>query len=229
MALSLLSVALLATSAMAAPSVEVVQVREIAQRQDIGDLASLLPTDIDLSDILPTSIDLAAIASLIPSGCLPPQSLTPPTPPADVLSALATYSDYCHEPSFTGTVGEHYSSYESEASAWASKNEPALSSWLDSFTTACPYASLLPTEAADISSLLGSYSIPMSMASCGSTASSKETGSATPKPTGAAASGNGTKPADPKNSEFPGAASQQSALVAAAGLVAGLVGFVAVL
>ncbi|KAJ4299469.1 hypothetical protein N0V90_004714 [Kalmusia sp. IMI 367209] len=251
MSLSILSIALLASSALAAPrpEIEVVQVRQVAKRQDTSsiDLGDLLPSSIDLGDLsslLPSSLDLGDFSTLIPSGCLPPSDLEEaPTPPPDVVSAIQTWSDYCHAPSFTGSVAEHYSSYQSEALSWASKNEPELESWLSAFSTDCPYASLMPTGTADLSSLLGSYSIPLSLASCGGS-SVKETGTPSAKTTGgsgttgsagsaattgSASGATGASAASGSGPVTTGAAPQQTAFAAAAGVVAGIAGIVAVL
>ncbi|KAJ4350338.1 uncharacterized protein N0V89_008959 [Didymosphaeria variabile] len=256
---SLLSVALLTTVALAAPrpDVEVVQVRQVEKRQessvdlsdliptsiDLGDLASLIPTD--LASAIPTDLDLSSligdVATLIPSGCLPPSDLaTPPTPPADVESAILSYTDVCHEPSFTGDVGKHYTSYLSAASAWAESNGPVFSSWYSDFQTACPYASAVPTDAGDISSLLASYSV--TLPSCGSaTASSaKQTGSAsgnaTAKTSGTGSSTGSSESAasssesgSAQSANNTGAAPQQTAFAAVAGVVAGFAGVVAYL
>lgn len=254
MALSLLSIALLTTSALAAPrpEVEVVQVRQLVRRQDPTsiDLSDLIPTSVDLGDILPTeSLDLSSligdISTYLPSdfdGCLPPSDLPePPAIPTDVASAAMTYTDVCQEPSFTGTLGEHYSSYLSAASKYESENGPALSSWINGLSTNCPYASLVgvPTDAAGLSDLIGSYTIPSCAGTTQSTA--KETGSTTAKPTGSsatggAASGTGSeKPTGTSASgsetaaQATGAAPQQSAFAAVAGVVAGFAGIVAVL
>lgn len=250
MSLSLLSVALLATSALAAPrpEVEVVQVRELVKRQD--------PTSVDLADLIPTGLDLSALESLIPTGsvdlssllgdistalpsglmgCLPPDNLLAvPTPPANVASAIMTYTDYCHEPSFTGSLGAEWSSYVSAVSKYSDEHGEEISSWISALSTDCPYASLIPTNAGQVSELIGSYTIP----SCtGSSQGPKETGATTPKastgsekPTGTAAEtksdASGTAGAPAQNT---GAAPKQTALAAVAGAIAGFAGFVAVL
>ncbi|KAF1972657.1 hypothetical protein BU23DRAFT_155623 [Bimuria novae-zelandiae CBS 107.79] len=239
MTLSLLYIALLTTSALAAPrpEVEVVQVRELVKRQDptpsidLGGLVSLIPTD--LGTLLPSSIDLNSLLSdvgtLLPSGfsdCLPPSDLpAAPTIPADVFSALATYTDVCHKPSFTGSAGQHYSSYLSEMSKYEEDNAPKITSWINKLESDCPYASLVPTGAADLSGLLASYTLP-SCASAGRP-TAKETGaSGGAAPTGGSKgpTGTGVGPA-----EATGAATQQTAFAAVAGVVAGFAGFVAVL
>lgn len=256
MAKTLLSVALLATAALAAPrpaAVEVVQVRQIEKRQESSvDLSDLLPTDINLSDLatalptdiaIPTDLDLSSIldgiATLLPSGCqIPSAFASVPTPPADVQSAILSYTDFCHEPSFTGSLGARYTSYISEAEAWASSNGPAFSSWAADFATECPYASDIATDPAGISSLLASYSA--TIPSCGSATatgskqtggnSAKETGSAT---TGAASGTAGSQASGasgaPQSTNNTGAAPQQTAFAAVAGVVAGFAGVVAYL
>ncbi|KAL1592017.1 hypothetical protein SLS60_011609 [Paraconiothyrium brasiliense] len=261
MAKTLFSVALLTTVALAAPrpDVEVVQVRQVEKRQessvdltdliptsiDLGDLSSLIPTD--LASAIPTDLDLSSliggIATLIPSACLPPSDLaTPPTPPADVESAILSYTDVCHEPSFTGDVGKHYTSYLSEASAWVESNGPAFSSWYSDFETACPYASAVPTGADDFSSLLASYSVTLPQCGSATATGAKQTGSASgsaaAKTSGAgSASGTGASGSAASSSASgtaqsannTGAAPQQTAFAAVAGVVAGFAGVVAYL
>jgi hypothetical protein len=155
---------------------------------------------------------------------MPPSELaSAPTPPADVRSALLSYTDACNEPSFTGDVGKHYTSWSSEAEAWASSNGPALTSWLSAFETACPYATADGTGAAGISSLLASYSpdIP----SCSTGTGAKPTGSNTAKQTGPSESKSGAA----QSGSNTGAAPQQTAFAAAAGVIAGFAGMVAYL
>lgn len=118
-----------AATALASPRpvAEVIQVREVVGRQDIS------------------SIDLG---TLIPSGCLPPSTLEPaPTPPSGILSALATWTDPCETPSFTGDASEQYKSYTSALSSWAENVAPAFSSWQEEYSTACPYASMATLDA----------------------------------------------------------------------------------
>lgn len=248
MAPSLFTIALFSTAALAAPrpEVEVVQVRELVKRQD--------PTDLDLNDLIPTGADLADLASLLPTGsidlssiigdiatllpsdimgCLPPTDLpAAPTIPADVASVVVTHTDFCHEPKFTGSVSEHWDSYLSEASKYADENGEQITSWINALSTDCPYASLIPTDAGQLSDLIGSYAVP----TCASATKSgaQETGSTTPKPSGAANSTGTHAPAatdsTPTGSAAPaehtGAAPR---LVAAAGAVVGLAGLIAAL
>jgi hypothetical protein len=250
MAPSLLTIALLSTAALAAPrpEVEVVQVRELVRRQD--------PTDLDLSDLLPTGVDLDDLASLLPTGsidlssiigdiatllpsdimgCLPPTDLpAAPTIPADVASVVVTHTDFCNEPKFTGSVSEHWDSYLSEASKYADENGEQITSWINALSTDCPYASLIPTDASQLSDLVGSYAVPTCASGSATKSGAQETGSTTPKPSGdekpsgtdaaAATSGTATGTAAPE--QHTGAAPR---LVAAAGAVVGLAGFIAVL
>ncbi|KAF9728688.1 hypothetical protein PMIN02_002868 [Paraphaeosphaeria minitans] len=259
MSKTLLSVALLTGAVLALPAVEVVQVRQIEKRQDssvdlsaqfptdinLSDLASLLPTDMPIpTDIaIPTNLDLSSIldgiATLLPSGCQIPSALASvPTPPADVQSAILSHTDFCHEPSFTGSLGAHYTSYLSEAEAWASSNGPALSSWASDFATACPYASDVATDPADFSSLLASYSVTIPSCSSATATGAKQTGSNSAKETGSITTGaaSGTAGSEKSGSsgaaQSPnntGAAPQQTAFAALAGVVAGFVGMVAYL
>ncbi|KAK7185558.1 hypothetical protein DPSP01_010762 [Paraphaeosphaeria sporulosa] len=259
MSKTLLSVALLTGAALALPAVEVVQVRQIEKRQDssadlsaqfptdinLSDLASLLPTDVPIpTDIaIPTDLDLSSIldgiATLLPSGCqIPSAFASVPTPPADVQSAILSYTDVCHEPSFTGSLGAHYTSYLSEAEAWASSNGPAFSSWASEFATACPYASGIATDEAGLSSLLGSYSVTIPSCTGASATGAKQTGSNSAKQTGSATTGAASGTAGSKESgsssatqgnNNTGAAPQQTAFAAVAGVVAGFAGVVAYL
>lgn len=264
MSKAIVSVALLASAALALPAVEVVQVRQIERRQgpstdmspnlptdvNLSDLASLLPTDlpiptdINLSDLasllptdlpIPTNLDfsslLGGVATLLPSGCQLPSALgSLPTPPADVESALMSMTDYCHEPSFTGSVGAHYSSYSSAAETWFSSNGGALSSWASEFATACPYASDIPMGPSGIGSLLASYSIGVPSCASAMSPGAKETGSNSAMQTGSAKTGtaSGTT-GSPQSAHNTGAAPQQTAFAAVAGVVAGFVGVVAYL
>ena len=228
MSLSLLSIALLSTAALAVPhpEVEVVEVRHLVKRQDPTpvDLNDFLPTGVDLSDLeslYPTApIDISSllgdISTLVPSDvlpCLPPSDLPRiPVIPLDVGEAVATYTGLCAEPTCTGTVGQHYSSYISEASKYAEDNGAVLSSWLEGYSTNCPYATAIPTA----SELLGGYSLP----SCGN---ATKTGATTAKPTNPSATTGGAP------EEATGAASQRNAFAAVAGVVAGFAGLVAVL
>jgi hypothetical protein len=177
------------------PITEVVQVREVAKRQDVS------------------SFDFG---TLIPSACLPPSTLDPaPTPPADILTALATWTDPCETPSFTGDAKKEYESYTSALSSWADNVEPALSSWQKEYSTACPYASLATLDTS-VTLALSDFT---NLASCGATGA-KTTG-------GADATGTGG--ADATGAGSTGAAPQQTAFAAAAGLLAGVAGVVAIL
>ncbi|KAF2731328.1 hypothetical protein EJ04DRAFT_514678 [Polyplosphaeria fusca] len=184
----------LAATALAKPTpfAEVIQVREIARRQDLS------------------SFDLG---TLIPSACLPPSSIMAltsdlPTLPADVESAFQTWSptNACETPKFTGSVGSAYSSYNSAASSWAKENAGKFNDWYNEYKTGCPYAASLslPALPTDPNALL-------TAAGC--------TGANAPT-----ALGGGNNGGNGGNGGSTGAAPRQTALAAAAGMLAGVAG-----
>jgi len=190
---------------------EVVQVRQVERRQDYS------------------SIDLS---TLIPSGCLPP-NLNVPTAPAAVLSAIAAVTNPCDIPSITGSAGSEYTSYTKALSSWYDHNSGKLESWASAYKTACPLAGTM-----SVPDLLPSNTALLSLASCGAGATSKSGGDATSKSGAAATSGTGTGSVPTAGAQATGtnagagstgAAPQQTALAAAAGILAGIAGVVAVL
>jgi hypothetical protein len=61
-----------------------------------------------------------------------------PTPPVDLESAIASVTNYCVSPSFTGTVQAEWTSYENAVLSWVSANSAALLSYESEVATACP-------------------------------------------------------------------------------------------
>lgn len=199
--------ALTASTVLASP--HIVQVRQIAARQDASsiDFATLVPTDISI----PTDL-----SSLIPSGCLPPSDIeAAPTPPPAVISALASVTDVCEEPKITGSASSQYKSYTDALSSWGKENSGKIEDWASKFSTACPYASA--TENMNLPALTETGWL--SLASC----SNKATGTGS----GGKATGSGTGSA--AGAESTGAAAQMGTGFAAAGLIAGFAGVVAAL
>ena len=201
-------VAYFAALAIAAPraEVEVVQIRQVLKRQDLSsfDLGSFSSLDLgSLSSLLPTleSIPSIDINTLIPSACQAPSDLPePPTPPANVVSALATWTNACEIPSLTGQAEKDYSSFQSAYSEWSDENSPKLISWVSAMKTACPglgsdipdYVTMNPTDSAAIGSFLASNTLGLSQLSCpGGTKETAKGGSsgAAPQPTAFAAAG----------------------------------------
>jgi len=72
---------------------------------------------------------------------------TLPTPPADLESAIATITDYCATPSFTGSLEAEWTSYEAAVLSWANANLAPLQSYEAYIETACPQ---LTTAAANV-------------------------------------------------------------------------------
>jgi len=68
-----------------------------------------------------------------------------PTVPADLASAAATFvatvTNLCDQPNFTGSISEEWVSYTSASQSWSSANSAALASVLSSFESACPESS----------------------------------------------------------------------------------------
>jgi hypothetical protein len=177
---------------------------------------------------------LASRVTALPSDitkCTPPANLVSiglniPSPPAALESALEQYStvtDVCNLPSFTGSVGSQFTSYTSEFGSYYSKYQSEFASYTAFAATACP----------DIYSLLGGgEGFPTGtnlFPSCTSGSSgaiksgatksgaSGSAASSSPTGTGAAAQSSG------------GAAHMEPGFMAAAGLVAGVMGVVAAL
>jgi hypothetical protein len=63
---------------------------------------------------------------------------TLPTPPADLESAIATITDYCATPSFTGALEAEWTSYEAAVLSWAVANSAPLESYEAYLSTNCP-------------------------------------------------------------------------------------------
>jgi hypothetical protein len=240
-----------AVLASPAPHVEVIQVRQLEKRQID------LPTDIIPSGALNSVLSqiesagpslLSEIGTAVPSGllsslasrvtalpsdiskCTPPANLISialniPSPPAALESALEQYStvtDVCNLPSFTGSVGSQFTSYTSEFGSYFSKYQSEIASYTAFAATACP----------DIFSLVSGQGLPTGtdlFPSCTSGSSgaiksgatksgaSGSAASSSPTGTGAAAQSSG------------GAAHMEPGFMAAAGLVAGVMGVVAAL
>lgn len=214
--------AYLASSALAAPraEVEVIEIRQALKRQDSSSFDLNPFTSLDLgsfSSLLPSLAPLPSINldTIIPSACRVPTDIPQaPTPPANVVSALATWTNYCDVPSLTGQADQDYSSYQSAVSKWNDENGAKFSSWFSVVKTGCSYYSEVPdlvtfnpTDSAAIGSFLASNTLGLSQLSC---SGAKETGK------GGTLGGSS------------GAAPQPTAF-AAVGVLAGVAGMIAVL
>lgn len=214
----LLTTIVATTFASPHPFVEIVQVREVAARQDMSsfDINTLFPTACQVpTNIL--SLELAA-----------------PTLPADVASVYATWSDPCHTPKLTGSLSSEYASYTDALSAYVKSAEPILESWGSYYMTACPLAAseTLSLETALPTSLYASLYSSLGLSSYSCAASSKSGASATGS--AGAASGTGSAGATgtaggASQAKSTGAAPQQTAFAAVAGIVAGFAGIVVAL
>jgi len=140
----------------------------------------------------------AGAACAVPSNILSIVE-TLPTPPADLESAIATITDYCATPSFTGALEAEWTSYEAAVLSWAVANSAPLESYEAYLSTACPQ---LTTAAANV---------PVCTKAPAATASGITAGSG-----GSAAS-----------ATHKGDAPVASAMAAAVGLVAGAIGVLA--
>jgi hypothetical protein len=229
-----LAASLFFTIALALPKakLEVIQVREIVKaRQD----------------------DSSSLELGVPTGCIMPDSimsieLSVPTAPPAALSALVSFTDACNLPTLTGSVSSQYSSYQQAISSWYSQYGDVIMNWSESYQTACPiYASIMQSVSMG-SAVNTAEFLSLATASCSddstasdagvvatssgedakttSTADSESTGSGTGSaPTGSAAQSDSGGAA----SATTNAAPHQTLYAAAAGLVVGLAGVVAVL
>jgi hypothetical protein len=176
---------------------------------------------------------LASRVTALPSDlskCTPPANLVSiglniPSPPAALESALEQYStvtDVCSLPSFTGSVGSQFTSYTSELGSYYSKYQSEYASYTAFAATACP----------DIYSLLGGEGLPTGtdlFPSCTSGSSGAAKSGATKSgASGSGASSSPTGTGAPAESSG-GAAHMEPGFMAAAGLVAGVMGVVAAL
>ncbi|KAI1269039.1 hypothetical protein F5Y18DRAFT_175103 [Xylariaceae sp. FL1019] len=138
-----------------------------------------------------------------------------PTPPADLASV--TITDPCSVPTFTGKLGQEYSSYVTAAESWYTEHSKELASVVAACTQ---YASEATEGVLTCSSTAGVTS---------KTTSSSGSAAATTT-SGATASGSSSASgSDSTASPTTGGASRETGFVAAAAMAIGLAGAVAIL
>lgn len=91
--------------------------------------------------------DTSATARATGTGeCIPEPSILAlmaemPSPPPEVAEAVVTITDFCAMPSFTGSVGEMYSSYSNAVESWYDEHSEHIEAWKSTFSEKCPQAS----------------------------------------------------------------------------------------